>query len=153
MKPSFRPAVLLLLHDQEGRLLIGERRDFPGSWQFPQGGIKREESPIEALRRETMEETGLLPMAYRIGAPLGTWTYRFAPGVLKKGFRGQSLLGFPAWLEPTIPSQKVLEDFGGSKEFIRLAWTDASNFPLTALPEFKVALYRDLLGRLPYPPL
>jgi 8-oxo-dGTP diphosphatase len=33
--------------------------DFPGLWQFPGGGIEHGEQPIDAVRREFAEETGL----------------------------------------------------------------------------------------------
>ena len=53
---KFRPNVAAILRRPDGRILIGERHDFPGSWQFPQGGIHGTETPEEALRRELAEE-------------------------------------------------------------------------------------------------
>ena len=44
--------------DQEGQLLLFERKDHPGSWQFPQGGIEAQETAEEALLRELAEEIG-----------------------------------------------------------------------------------------------
>ncbi len=43
---------------QEGCVLLFERKDHPGSWQFPQGGIEGSETPEQALFRELLEEIG-----------------------------------------------------------------------------------------------
>ncbi|MCH2331163.1 MAG: NUDIX domain-containing protein [Roseibacillus sp.] len=37
--PSYRPNVALLLLDDRDHLLICERMNLEGAWQFPQGGI------------------------------------------------------------------------------------------------------------------
>jgi putative (di)nucleoside polyphosphate hydrolase len=140
-----RPAVLLILRDHAGRVLVGERRDFPGCWQFPQGGCKAGETRLEALRRETWEEVGLPPSAYSTPEHLGVWTYEFPPGVKKKKFSGQELsvflaeyLGEPAWEN----------HFGGSKEFSRIAWLAPREIPVENLPEFKRSFYETVLARL-----
>jgi putative (di)nucleoside polyphosphate hydrolase len=55
----FRAGVGAVLTDQHGRVLIFERADVPGAWQFPQGGLENEEQPIDAVLREIREETGI----------------------------------------------------------------------------------------------
>lgn len=57
---GFRPNVGIILCNDERRLFWG-RRVGQDAWQFPQGGIKVEESPEEAMYRELEEEVGLLP--------------------------------------------------------------------------------------------
>jgi 8-oxo-dGTP pyrophosphatase MutT (NUDIX family) len=37
------------------------RRVHRDGWQFPQGGMNTDETPLEAMYRELREETGLLP--------------------------------------------------------------------------------------------
>ena len=44
----------------------------PLEWQLPGGRVAFGESPIEALRREVAEETGL---AVEVVAPVATWHY------------------------------------------------------------------------------
>jgi putative (di)nucleoside polyphosphate hydrolase len=56
---GYRPCVGLMVIAPDKRLLVGERlgplRD---AWQMPQGGIDPGESPLEAARRELLEEIG-----------------------------------------------------------------------------------------------
>jgi putative (di)nucleoside polyphosphate hydrolase len=35
----YRPNVAAILQRADGRVLIGQRSDFPESWQLPQGGL------------------------------------------------------------------------------------------------------------------
>ena len=52
---GFRPNVGLILTNELGQVLWA-RRIGQDSWQFPQGGIQRNESPEQALYRELHEE-------------------------------------------------------------------------------------------------
>ena len=49
------------LVERDGRVLLGRRRDDPaaGLWDIPGGFVEEQEHPLEALRRELREETGL----------------------------------------------------------------------------------------------
>ena len=53
---KYRLGVLAVFQDSDNRLLVFRRIDAPDVWQFPQGGIDPGETPLEALRREVMEE-------------------------------------------------------------------------------------------------
>ncbi|MGI9296148.1 MAG: NUDIX domain-containing protein, partial [Pseudomonadales bacterium] len=57
-KDGFRPNVGIMLSNGQGQLLWA-RRLGQDAWQFPQGGIKADESPRQALFRELREEVGL----------------------------------------------------------------------------------------------
>jgi putative (di)nucleoside polyphosphate hydrolase len=56
---TFRVGVGAVIMNQEGKVLALERRDIPGEWQMPQGGLKVGESPKGAVKREIREETGI----------------------------------------------------------------------------------------------
>jgi 8-oxo-dGTP diphosphatase len=56
--PLFRIGVFALIFDDQGRVLLGHRRDIDW-WNLPGGGMEAGETVDEALRREVREETGL----------------------------------------------------------------------------------------------
>ncbi len=53
------PAVAAVIPDRDGRILLQKKRD-GGGWSLPAGGIEPGEDPETALRREVLEETGLV---------------------------------------------------------------------------------------------
>ena len=56
----FRAGVVIVVRHPDGeQILVFERAASPGSWQLPQGGLHRGETPIEGAWRELGEETGL----------------------------------------------------------------------------------------------
>ncbi len=69
---GFRPNVGIILCNSERRLFWG-RRVGQNAWQFPQGGIKRQESPIQALFRELEEEVGLRSHQVTLLGSTGGW--------------------------------------------------------------------------------
>jgi 8-oxo-dGTP pyrophosphatase MutT (NUDIX family) len=80
-----RPAVRVVLTDDEGAVLLLSTRDasnpdFGSSWELPGGGVLPSESPVEAAVREVREETGLAIAASSVSPPLWTrdvlYTYR-----------------------------------------------------------------------------
>ncbi len=57
-REGFRPNVGIILLNARNEVFWGKRlREH--SWQFPQGGIKYGETPVQAMYRELHEETGL----------------------------------------------------------------------------------------------
>ncbi|MDE1149479.1 MAG: RNA pyrophosphohydrolase [Azospirillaceae bacterium] len=54
----YRPCVGICLLNAQGLVFVGQRRDTPGAWQMPQGGIDKGETPAQAGLRELEEEIG-----------------------------------------------------------------------------------------------
>ncbi|MGZ3652417.1 MAG: NUDIX domain-containing protein [Bdellovibrionota bacterium] len=54
----FRKGVVAVLRNAQREVLLCERSDHEGSWQFPQGGIEEGETPEQAFYRELNEELG-----------------------------------------------------------------------------------------------
>lgn len=81
MSEVFRPNAGIVVFNKDGKVLLCERSDEKGAWQFPQGGIERGETPLQAAKRELNEETSLKNVV-----PVKTLTepapYRFPPAVL-----------------------------------------------------------------------
>ena len=78
MSLPYRQAVVGVFTDASARLLVGERADLQGEWQFPQGGIDAGESPLTALKREMQEELGTKEFIVAAKAE-ATTTYDFPP--------------------------------------------------------------------------
>ncbi|ALJ56392.1 RNA pyrophosphohydrolase [Candidatus Xiphinematobacter sp. Idaho Grape] len=138
MKFLYRANVALILENTDGKILIGERSDIAGSWQFPQGGVRHGESLEEALYREVEEEVLLLPYLYRIHQSKGPYHYRF-PKTWRKGkIIGQRQHYFHALLLSERTSLKMGDTSG---EFRSLRWIDPDEFQLKWLHPMKWEVY------------
>lgn len=87
-REGFRPNVGIILCNAKNEVFWGKRiREH--SWQFPQGGIKRGESPVQAMYRELHEEIGLKPEHVRIlGRTKGWLRYEVPMQWIKREWRG-----------------------------------------------------------------
>lgn len=73
---GYRPNVGIVLLNADGRLFWARRVNRDG-WQFPQGGMRSDETPLEAMYRELEEETGLSAHHVEVlGATRGWLRYR-----------------------------------------------------------------------------
>lgn len=76
---SAKPTACALCVDERGRVLLARRANepFKGSWDLPGGFLEEDEHPLDALRRELMEETGLEvePLEF-----VGAWLDRYPYG-------------------------------------------------------------------------
>jgi putative (di)nucleoside polyphosphate hydrolase len=90
----YRANVGAVIRRDDGRILMAERIDRPGAWQFPQGGVEPGESLEAAMWRELGEELGLSPPQHtcRLVAAAPAVRYSFPPGErghLAKRYAGQ----------------------------------------------------------------
>ena len=144
---NYRPNVAAIISDDAGRILIGERIDVAGAWQFPQGGIDRHEAPEAALVRELAEELSLAPENYEVGEFRGPYRYLFEPGRTKEGFQGQEQTYFRVTL---VGSTEHIDLATAHPEFRSIRWIRPEDFSLGWLPPVKRAVYsqvfRDFFG-------
>jgi putative (di)nucleoside polyphosphate hydrolase len=94
----YRACVGLMLINAEGHIFCGERRDTPGAWQMPQGGIQKGEDPSAAALRELKEEIGV-EQAQIIGRSQTAYRYDFPDflehhSIYKGKYRGQEQFWF-----------------------------------------------------------
>lgn len=143
MSKVYRPNVAAIIQRADGRLLLGQRSDYPESWQFPQGGIDRGESAEEAVRREVHEEVGLAENLYEVKERRGPYRYDFPAGPDRRGYHGQEQTYFLCALRgPETPECDLATTCG---EFIALQWVEIRDFPLDAVPPMKRGVYRAVL--------
>lgn len=129
--------------NEEGKLLVCERRDFANSWQFPQGGRDFGETPREALARELWEEISVLPGHYDVVEERGGYRYRFPVRHRRRGrYVGQQQIYFRCLFHGP---DSLINMETKNPEFRSFRWIDPAEFDLRWLPEFKRAVYRSVL--------
>lgn len=144
---SYRPNVAALMVNPLGSLLICERYGMPGAWQFPQGGVDHGESLREALFREVREEIGLLPEDYEIESFRGGYRYLYPEEIRqrkirKHGGHGQEQTYFLCKVKTTAPPINVCQK---PPEFQAFRWILPREFDLDWVPDFKRAVYREVM--------
>ncbi len=143
MPKRYRPNVAAIIRRADGRVLLGQRSDFPDSWQFPQGGIDPGETPEQAVRREVEEEVGLPADLYDLRERRGPYRYDFPSGPDRRGYHGQEQWYFRCDLhgpeEPAIDLARTCGEFAG------VLWVTIGDFPLTSVPAMKQEVYRAVL--------
>lgn len=144
--PSYRPNVAFILRNAAGEILVCERSDWAGCWQFPQGGVKKSETLLEALYREVEEELGLLPASYRVLTCKGPYRYLFAGGRKKQSFDGQEQ---HYYLGELVDSSAAIR-FDGCHEFRAARWLPPASYNLDWIAPMKrdvyAAVFRDFFG-------
>jgi putative (di)nucleoside polyphosphate hydrolase len=141
--PRYRSNVAAILKRADGKILIGERSNVAGAWQFPQGGLKKSETTREALVRELQEEVSLLPAHYQILESKWPYRYLFPPGRSKEGFDGQEQTYFLIEFTGADSNINVTTD---DPEFVRFRWIKPSEFRIDWVPRFKREVYRKVFA-------
>ena len=135
----YRPNVALILRRGDGRILIGERSDVKGAWQFPQGGVDDGETPEEALGREVLEEISLAPGDYRVAEKRGPYRYEYKGGYMKAGCGGQEQTYFLADL---LGDENQILAEPSTVEFQAVRWIGPGEFRLEWVAAVKRKVYR-----------
>ncbi|WP_334133831.1 RNA pyrophosphohydrolase [Tepidimonas sp.] len=87
-RDGFRPNVGIILLNHKNQVFWGKRIR-THSWQFPQGGIDRGETPEQAMYRELHEEIGLRPEHVEIIARTRNWLrYEVPDRYIRRESRG-----------------------------------------------------------------
>jgi len=146
---GFRPNVGIILSDCAGRLLWA-RRIGQDAWQFPQGGIRSDETPIEAMYRELAEEVGLRPEHVELlGSTRGWLRYRLPRRFIRRSCRplcvGQKQVWF--MLRLLCDDAEVRLDQAEQPEFDHWRWVDYW-LPLEEVISFKRGVYKRALNEL-----
>lgn len=146
---GFRPNVGIILTNSR-RQLFWCRRIGQNAWQFPQGGIKQNETPEQALFRELAEEVGLGPEHVDIMGYTQGWLRYRLPAHLVRHHRSPVCVGQKQiWymLRLTGSEGDVRLDQCDQPEFDRWRWVDYWR-PLTEVVFFKRGVYDRALSEL-----
>ncbi len=141
-EPIYKPNVAGILRNREGKILICERVNVPGAWQFPQGGIDDGETPEQALVRELWEEIGLEDGDFRIVSQRGSYRYLF-PADRKRSHDGKDQIYF---LCDFLALDAKINVATEHPEFRAWKWVLPHEFQRAWLPEMKLAVYAQVFG-------
>ena len=128
------------------RQVLWARRIRHDGWQFPQGGVKPDESAREAALRELEEEVGLTERDVRLLGATENWLHYDVPYRHRlRGFRGQKQRWFLFKL--TAPDSSVRLDLSDAPEFDHWRWVDYW-LPPRQIVRFKRQVYERALSEL-----
>ena len=146
---GFRANVGIVLIRDGGEVFLGSRSDGRG-WQFPQGGVRRSESPEEALFRELHEEVGLGPDDVEVLAGTRQWLhYRLPRQFVRRRSRPLCIGQKQRWflLRMVGGEDRVRFDVTPKPEFDAWRWVDYWS-PVREVIYFKRLVYARALGEL-----
>jgi putative (di)nucleoside polyphosphate hydrolase len=140
---TFRANVGIVVRNATGHVLVLERSDHLGSWQFPQGGIERGEPRLDAAHRELHEETGLGRDDVTLVRELGRWLAYELPEKYRseKSGLGQVQWWFLFEHADGAPPPDVSRALAG--EFVAADWVSFDEAVLRAVG-FKKPVYEQL---------
>ena len=139
---GYRPNVGIVLIREDGMLFWARRVNRDG-WQFPQGGMNSDETPLEAMYRELREETGLLPEHVTVlGATPGWLRYQLPPRCIRHGSRPTCIGQKQVWflLHMTAQETDLRLDLTDKPEFDAWRWVDFW-YPTDNVVHFKRDVY------------
>lgn len=148
-RDGYRPNVGIILCNAKNEVFWGKRiREH--SWQFPQGGIDKGESPEQAMYRELYEEVGLQAHHVHILGRTKNWLrYEVPTHWIKRewrsSYKGQKQIWF--LLRLVGRDCDVSLRASGHPEFDAWRWSEYW-VPLESVIEFKRDVYRMALNEL-----
>ena len=146
---GYRPNVAIVLLNDESRVFWAQRSSNDG-WQFPQGGMRTDETPLEAMYRELREETGLNPGHVELlGSTPGWLRYRL-PRRYQRHYSKPLCIGQKqVWflLRFLGDDSAFSFDHCAEPEFCTFKWVDFW-YPADNVIAFKRTVYRQALSLL-----
>jgi putative (di)nucleoside polyphosphate hydrolase len=146
---GYRPNVGIVLMRDDGQVFWARRVNRDG-WQFPQGGMRSDETPLEAMFRELREETGLEPHHVEVlGATPGWLRYKLPRRFVRQRERpvciGQKQVWFLLRLVGTESDLQL--DLTDRPEFDLWRWVEFW-YPAQHVVSFKRQVYEKALKHL-----
>jgi putative (di)nucleoside polyphosphate hydrolase len=148
---GFRANVGIVLMRADRQVFLGGRTGGRG-WQFPQGGVQRDEAPEEALYRELKEEIGLERSEVEVVAATAHWLrYRLPKQYVRRNSHPPCIGQKQRWflLRLLGPEASLRLDATDEPEFESWRWVDFWT-PVREVIYFKRAVYARALDELAY---
>lgn len=148
-REGFRANVGIVLIRDDRQVFLGGRTGGRG-WQFPQGGMRRDESPEEALFRELKEEIGLETRDVEIIASTRSWLrYRLPRQYVRRHSSPLCIGQKQRWFMLRFVGEESRLHFDSTTEpeFESWRWVDYWT-PVREVIYFKRAVYARALDEL-----
>ena len=144
MDKPYRLNAGIVVVNSKGQVLLCALADRDTlNWQFPQGGINKNESPQTAALRELYEETGIISVNLLASIPY-TLRYDFPPAIaVHHQYRGQEQYWF-LYAFTGDDTEINLKINPNEIEFSNYRWGDIAEAPKTIV-EFKKEVYNKVV--------
>jgi len=139
---GFRKGVGIILVNSKRQVFLAKRIG-KEAWQFPQGGMKKEETPEEAMFRELKEEVGLQAEDVKVLAVTRRWLrYRLPSRLVRQNSQPLCIGQKQKWFLLRLLNKDAQFDLAAtdSPEFDSWAWVSYW-YPLTQVVAFKRRVY------------
>ena len=143
-KLPMRQGVGIIILNENNDVFVGKRKDNPiDKWQMPQGGINTNESPLDAMKRELVEETSITKI--KILKEIEDWLeYELPPRLLGKIWKGKYRGQKQKWfVVKFIGNESEINLNTQYPEFIEWRWMDYNLLPEKVV-DFKKKVYTRL---------
>ncbi len=141
----FRAGTGAVIYNNEGKILIFSRKDYPEVWQLQQGGQDAGESIEQTLWRELLEETALTQNDFSEVTAFPNWTLYAYSKSLREKIRDSNCLGQThRWFYLKLkPEAKINLSLASDDEFIDFKWCTFDEL-LAITDDLKYQIYKDL---------
>ena len=146
---GFRPNVAMVILNDDSQVFWAQRSSNDG-WQFPQGGMRSDETPVEAMYRELREETGLREDQVRmLGSTPGWLRYQLPRRYQRTHSKPLCIGQKQVWFLLKLVDAEVKIDLRttAEPEFRDFRWVDFW-YPADNVIRFKRRVYRQALTLL-----
>jgi len=146
---GYRPNIGIGLFKADGTVFWARRVGNDG-WQFPQGGMRTDETPEEAMFRELKEETGLCPEHVQVlGSTPGWLKYRLPNRYVRHHEKPLCVGQKQVWFLLRLLGNEsdLCLDACQKPEFDHFRWVDFW-YPAHNVVHFKRGVYRRALTQL-----
>ena len=143
MTGKFRPCAGAIVFNKKGQVLLCNRNDTKSdAWQFPQGGIEKNEKPQEAAKRELFEETSIVSVV-SVCTDEKPQKYEFTDEI-KSNFKKRGIFNIGQEISFTlfyfIGNDDEINLQTASPEFKEYKWSDF-DFAVKNIVSFKKDVY------------
>jgi len=143
-----RVGVGIALLNGSNKVFVGRRIDNPKNfWQMPQGGVDKNETFINAAKRELEEETGIKTTT--LIREIDEWlTYNLPKNLLGKIWKGKYRGQKQKWFVMKFTgSESEININTKNPEFLDWKWIDPNDLPNVAV-NFKIKIYKRIAKEL-----